>query len=40
VTHRRVRLTLEAVEDLKRLQAFHIDKDPTAAARATDAIRC
>jgi plasmid stabilization system protein ParE len=34
VTHYRVRLTLEAVEDLKRLQAFLIDKDPTAADRA------
>jgi plasmid stabilization system protein ParE len=34
----RVRLTLEAVEDLTRLQAFLIDKDPAAAARAVDAI--
>ncbi len=34
----RVRLTLEAVEDLKRLQAFLIDKDPAAAARALDAM--
>jgi len=38
VTHYRVRLTLEAVEDLKRLQAFLIDKDPAAADRALDAI--
>jgi len=38
VNHYRVRLTLEAVEDLKRLQAFLIEKDPTAAARALDAI--
>ena len=38
MTHYRVRLTLEAVEDLKRLQAFLIDKDPTAADRALDAI--
>ena len=34
----RVRLTLEAVEDMKRLQAFLIDKDPAAADRALDAI--
>lgn len=34
----RVRLTLEALEDLKRLQAFLIEKDPAAAARAVDAI--
>lgn len=34
----RVRLTLEALEDLKRLQGFLIEKDPTAAARAVDAI--
>lgn len=34
----RVRLTLEALEDLKRLQAFLIEKEPTAAARAVDAI--
>jgi plasmid stabilization system protein ParE len=33
----RVRLTLEAVDDLKRLQAFLVEKDP-AAARAVDAI--
>jgi putative transcriptional regulator len=38
VTHYRVRLTHEAVEDLKRLQALLMDKDPTAAARALDAI--
>jgi plasmid stabilization system protein ParE len=34
----RVCLTLEALEDLKRLQAFLIDKDSAAAARAVDAI--
>ena len=34
----RVRLTLDALEDLKRLQAFLIEKDPPAAARALDAI--
>lgn len=34
----RVRLTVEALDDLKRLQAFLIEKDPTAAARAVDAI--
>ena len=34
----RVRLTPEAVEDLKRLQAFLIDKDLAAAARAVTAI--
>jgi len=34
----RVRLTLEALEDLKRLQAFLIEKDAAAAARAVDAI--
>lgn len=38
MTRYRVRLTLEALEDLKRLQAFLVDKDPTAAARAVDAI--
>jgi len=38
VTHYRIRLTPEAVEDFKRLQAFLIDKDPAAAARALDAI--
>ena len=38
MTHYRVRLTLEAVEDLKRLQAFLIDKDLAAADRALDAI--
>ena len=38
MSHYRVRLTLEALEDLKRLQAFLIEKDPTAAARAVDAI--
>jgi len=32
------RLTLDALEDLKRLQALLIDEDPTAAARALDAI--
>lgn len=35
----RVRLTLEAMEDLKRLQEFLIDKDPAAAARALAAIK-
>jgi plasmid stabilization system protein ParE len=39
VSHYRVRLTLEAMEDLKRLQEFLIDKDPAAAARALEAIR-
>ena len=34
----RVRLTLEAVEDLKRLQAFLIERDLAAAERALDAI--
>jgi hypothetical protein len=34
VSRYRVRLTLEALGDLKRLQAFLIEKDPTAAARA------
>jgi plasmid stabilization system protein ParE len=34
----RLRLTLEALEDLKRLQAFLIEKDPAAAAHAVDAI--
>jgi plasmid stabilization system protein ParE len=38
VAHFRVRLTPEAVEDLKRLQAFLIEKDPAAAVRAVDAI--
>ena len=35
----RVRLTLEAMEDLKRLQEFLIDNDPAAAARALAAVR-
>ena len=34
----RVRLTLEAVEDLKRLQDFLIERDLAAAERALDAI--
>lgn len=34
----RVRLTIESLDDLKRLQAFLIEKDPAAAARAVDAI--
>ena len=34
----RVRLTPEAVEDLKRLQAFLIEQDLSAAERALDAI--
>ena len=33
----RVRLTIEALDDLKRLQAFLIEKDPEAAARAVNA---
>jgi plasmid stabilization system protein ParE len=38
VSRYRVRLTLEALADLTRLQAFLIEKDPTAAIRAVDAI--
>jgi len=38
VNRHRVRLTIEALDDLKRLQAFLIEKDPAAAARAVDAI--
>ena len=38
MTRYRVRLTLEAVEDLKRLQAFLIERDVAAAERALDAI--
>jgi plasmid stabilization system protein ParE len=38
VSRYRVRLTLEALDDLTRLQAFLIERDPTAAARAVDAI--
>lgn len=34
----RVRLTIEALDDLKRPQAFLIGKDPAAAARAVDAL--
>jgi plasmid stabilization system protein ParE len=34
----RVRLTLEAIEDLKRLQGFLIERDLAAAERALDAI--
>ncbi len=34
----RVRLTVEALDDLTRLQAFLIENDPTTAARAVDAI--
>ena len=34
----RARLTLEALDDLKRLQALLNEKDATAAARAVDAI--
>lgn len=37
MSRHRVRLTLEALDDLKRLQAFLIEKDP-AAAGAVDAI--
>jgi plasmid stabilization system protein ParE len=38
VSRYRVRLTLEALDDLKRLQAFLIAKDPAAAGRALGAI--
>jgi plasmid stabilization system protein ParE len=38
VNRYRVRLTIEALHDVKRLQAFLIEKDPVAAARAVDAI--
>jgi plasmid stabilization system protein ParE len=38
VTRYHVQLTLEAVEDLKRLQTFLIDHDLAAAERALDAI--
>jgi plasmid stabilization system protein ParE len=38
VSSYRVRLTLEAVEDLKRLQAFLIERDLAAAERALDAL--
>jgi plasmid stabilization system protein ParE len=38
VTRYRVRLTLEAVEELKRLQAFLVEHDLAAAERALDAI--
>lgn len=38
MSRHRVRLTLEALEDLKRLQAFLIEKDSAAAARALEAI--
>ncbi len=34
----RVRLTLDALDDLKRLQAFLIERDPAVAASAVDAI--
>ena len=34
----RIRLTIEALDDLKRPQAFLIGKYPAAAARALDAI--
>lgn len=34
----RVRLTIEALDDLESLQAFLIEKDPAAAAHAVDAI--
>jgi plasmid stabilization system protein ParE len=36
VTRYRVRLTLEAVDDLKRLQAFLIERELAAAERALD----
>jgi plasmid stabilization system protein ParE len=38
VSRYRVRLTPEAVEDLKRLQAFLLEHDRSAAERALDAI--
>jgi len=38
VSRHRVRLTPEALDDLQRLQAFLIERDPSAAARAIDAI--
>jgi plasmid stabilization system protein ParE len=38
VSRYRVRLTLEAMEDLKRLQDFLIERDLAAAERALDAI--
>jgi len=38
VTRHRVRLTLEAVDDLKRRQAFLIERELSAAERALDAI--
>lgn len=34
----RVRLTIEALDDLKRRRALLIEKDPAVAARAVDAI--
>ncbi len=39
MTRFRVRLTTEALEDLKRLQAFILDQDIEAAERALAAIR-
>ena len=36
----RVRLTLEAQADLERLQAWLIERDPSAAERAVTAIEC
>ena len=38
MSRHRVRLTPEALDDLQRLQAFLIERDPPAAARAIDAI--
>jgi plasmid stabilization system protein ParE len=38
VNRYRVRLTIEALDDLKRLQAFLIEKNPEAAVRALGAI--
>jgi plasmid stabilization system protein ParE len=38
VSRYQAHLTPEALDDLKRLQAFLIERDPTAAARAVDAI--
>jgi plasmid stabilization system protein ParE len=39
VSRYRVRLTFEALDDLKRLQEFLIEKNPDAAARALEAVR-
>jgi len=39
VSRDRVRLTVEALDDLKRLQQFLIEKNPEAAAPALEAVR-